>query len=867
MILTFSATLPSLGQNAKRNRASAVIADFVQFERVSASFHGNGVSIKWQMASETGNLGFYVYRNGELVNQLMIPGGATTSQKTVTLREYDTFDAAGTPDSTYVIASHALDGRVSNSTVINVARTGRGGAPLDPVLVPVDNGRVSADKPSLSPELQDIIEANQLAPDLATHRWVVSQPGAKIGVRKDGFYRVSFFELQNAGFNINSPSANWRLFMEGNEQAIIVENGGQYIEFYGRGIDTVESDTRVYYLITDAVEGKRIQNKILRPIGGTAVSNNYRLTTETKERTNYNGFIKNGDLENYFGRLVTEVEPTTSQMISFTLNSIDYSVANSVLNVRLQGLLGGGTHIVRAVLNGHEIGTVNGIGSVSYAGDLAVPTNFLIEGVNQLALNETVSGAASYFDSYRITYNRGYRAEPLNASIPALGNRLSYPTPGYRRVNLTGFATAGVRVFDMSYDGTPALISGLPVVADGATFKVQIPSARPMLMHAIDESALLSSPSITANNPSAYSTQTTPAQMVIISHSAPDFMAAAEDWATYRRSSAGGSFSVKVIDVADIFDEYNYGVLSANSINAFLNDREEVWLTSYVLLIGDSSYDSRNYEGFGYFNQVPTKILNLIYDESGSDDVLADFDGDGLSEMAVGRISARSGFSVGVALDKTKTFETRSGQQLDRGGVFAYDMPNGYDFEAMSQVLRAELPASMPTTFVGRGMPAPNQNTADPTAQTNLINAMNTGPYLVNYAGHGSSGTWATVSYFGNANVPQLTNATSPSLFVMLTCLNGYFIRPRDTDACLAERLVRSQAGGAAASWASTTETTPDFQTVMGSRFFDQITAGNIVRIGDLIRDAKTTLPGNSDLRYSWVLLGDPAMKIIFVDQ
>jgi len=49
---------------------------------------------------------------------------------------------------------------------------------------------------------------------------------------------------------------------------------------------------------------------------------------------------------------------------------------------------------------------------------------------------------------------------------------------------------------------------------------------------------------------------------------------------------------------------------------------------------------------------------------------------------------------------------------------------------------------------------------------------------------------------------------------------------------------------------------------VMGLRFFNQVSAGNMTRIGDLIKDAKGAIPGGSDVRLSWALVGDPTLKV-----
>jgi hypothetical protein len=75
--------------------------------------------------------------------------------------------------------------------------------------------------------------------------------------------------------------------------------------------------------------------------------------------------------------------------------------------------------------------------------------------------------------------------------------------------------------------------------------------------------------------------------LIIISHK--DFLAQSEDWANYRRSQGA---TVKVVDIGDVYDEFNYGVLSAAAIRGFLQYAKENWQTppQYVLLVGDASF-------------------------------------------------------------------------------------------------------------------------------------------------------------------------------------------------------------------------------------------------------------------------------------
>ena len=304
----------------------------------------------------------------------------------------------------------------------------------------------------------------------------------------------------------------------------------------------------------------------------------------------------------------------------------------------------------------------------------------------------------------------------------------------------------------------------------------------------------------------------------------------------------------------DIFDEFNYGVLSVNSIRDFLNFARTTWQTppQYLLLIGDATYDPRNYEGEGYLDFVPTKLVDTIYSETASDDALVDFNNDGLGEMAIGRIPAQNAAMVTIALNKTISFEqANSSQNLSRGIVFAYDNPIGYDFLVMSMGFRDQLPPGTPNVFVRRSNTNPNAA---------LITQLNTGPMLVNFSGHGTTGTWASPANFRSSNVALLNNADRLSVYTMLTCLNGYF-HGVGFDS-LSEVLFNSPNRGAAATWASTGETTAFIQQDMGLRFYHQVGVGQITRLGDLIVDAKTVVPGGRDVRLSWVLLGDPLLKM-----
>lgn len=841
-VLVFNSSV--FAQKARTSKVKPVVqGSSVVYSGAEAFSDGRGVWLRWQTESETKNLGFFVYRasgkNTQLASRNMIPGGYLRAREDQTFGgNYTFFDPDGNAGTIYYIESLNAEGQRQTSNPIFPQYVKDlsefTGTSTEAMRAASDNSNSQIIKSDLilSKELSSEIEANTLQADLNTQRFLAGQPGVKIGVRKEGLVRVTRAELQAAGFDVNSSPALWQLYKDGVEQSIIVGGSGDYIEFYGKGIDTLESDLQVYFLIAGQQNGKRMGTRILRPFAGNVVAKSYAQTFTQKERSLYLSSILNGDANNFFGPVIA----STGATINFNLSSVDFSVSKTLISISVQGY-SFFSHNIRIVLNGQELDSLAGENTDTISRDYGVPTALLREGANTLQLT-SMNGTQdlSFFDKISVNYSRLYEAK---------NNQLGFYTNYYRTSNLTGFSSANIRVFDLSRPDDPALITNLPITQNGGTYAVRLPANRSYMMYAIEDSAVASAASIIQNVPSTLATPAHNANLLIVTHK--DWMTEANTWANYRRAQG---FSVEVLDVEDIYDEYSYGTMNTDGIRTFLQYAKNNWQTppQYLFILGDANYDYRNFEGTGYHNYVPTKMVDTVYMETGSDEALADFNDDGLSEIAVGRIPVRDGLAVTHAFNKTTAFEQTVGQWQTRGALFAFDAPNGYDFESLSDRLRQQLPANMQSAMVGR---------LETDAHTNVINAINQGKYIVNYSGHGSTGFWSASSFFSSTDALALTNSNL-SLFTMLTCLNGYFINNSDS---LSEALIKSN-GGAVATWTSTGKTTPDVQEVMAVQFYGQITAGNMPRIGDLIKDAKTVVVGGRDVRLSWVLLGDPTLKV-----
>src|SRR5205814_9682119 len=93
---------------------------------------------------------------------------------------------------------------------------------------------------------------------------VANQPALKIGVRADGWYRITQPQMAAAGFVTSADARNLRLFVGGNEIAMHTSRdsgaltASDYVEFWGQGLDIATTDTQIYWLVNGAQAGKRI---------------------------------------------------------------------------------------------------------------------------------------------------------------------------------------------------------------------------------------------------------------------------------------------------------------------------------------------------------------------------------------------------------------------------------------------------------------------------------------------------------------------------------------------------------------------------------------------------------------------------------
>ncbi len=830
----------------------------------------NGAVINWETTYELGNLGFNVYRiDGDgmqrQVNNSLIGGSMMRVGEKIALdggQAYSAYDPAGGSDSSYYIETvdkrgqKALYGPIAPVYERNIKTKSGYNETLRPDFIGENRGLVLQKYPaslqtSFKTPRPGSSSGESFPSDPINQKWVAAQPGVKIRVNKNGIYHITKAQLQTAGFNVAAPPVNWQLYLNGLEQKIIVEPAGNFIEFYGRGIDIQNSDFQMYYLIAGAGPGQRMLEGVRRAFAPPVESRNFSSVSHYEPRSNFvSGQIKNGDLDNWFGPIIA------STVVSRTVNvkDIDPDGADVTIKVAVHGFTAV-PHRLRVTMNGSVLGEVGFESIVPASKTFSTKASRMAEGDNTFEfLSVDTPGDVSLLDFVEITYDRLFKADQ---------NTLTFDTRHLHNTRVTGFNTPNIRVFDLYYQDDPMLILNTTATPGANGFDVSIPSGRAHPMIAVNENSLLSPVSITLNTPSTLSSSASTADMLILSHG--NFMAESNNWANYRR---GQGLTVDVVNVEDVYDEFDFGLPTPSAVKAYLLYLKGVDANlKYVMLAGDSTYDSRNYMGLGYNDFIPTKFVDTPEGESPSDEFLGDGDGDGVAEMAIGRMTVRDGATMTFIQSKVAAFEASvANAMMTRGALFVADQPDGWDFDYMNHQLRNKLPAGMPATFVYalEDDPAPFNASV---IRGRIINAVNAGPFVVNYAGHGAPRVWSSLQimrYTPNSpatnDVINFTNSGGNlSLFLMLTCLNGFFADISDDS--IAEGVMKLPTGGSPTTWASTGSTTPNIQEEMALVFFDLLGQGTYTRLGDATHAAKLSAT-SPEVPLTWAIIGDPALKI-----
>ena len=859
---TVSATTtdPNTTNNSSSSISTILSPTAVQLASFSAMpRQGGGVLLEWKTREEIRNLGFNVFRldgtgrqrlNPSIIagSSLLIRGGRPQHAA----KTYQWLDPNGTPQSTYELEDVDLNGtRMAHGPVsVDVSAAPRSGAISQPLLLTQLNRAIT--QPALIGRLR-----------LPTPRPIIPAPGrgglpvsldgdaaVKISVQGEGWYQVSKAQLVAAGLDPNADARTLHLYAEGIEQPMLIlgrQTGplgpNDSIEFYGTGIDTPFSGTRVYWLIHGSRPGMRI-NSIPAVNAGLSEQQSFPFTVVLEQRTTYFATLLNGENnDNFFGAAVTS-EPVDQQL---TVAHADPNSSMQIsVDVTLQGATDQQAHSVSVFFNGASIGEMDFANVANVTNTFPIDRSLLQDGVNTVTLTALQGdNDVSVVQSIALHYPHTYEAD---------ANWLKATAPTGSTLHITGFTNQRIQVFDITNPLAVEQLSGT-IGQESASYGITLglpPAAgqeRTLLVFSDDQ---ISAPSALAfHKPAALAARSFGSQMVIITH--PDFQSVLGPLVSMHESNG---LSVQVVTIDEVFDAFNYGERSPFAIRDFLRNAESQWTRKpqYLLLVGDASLDPRNYLGLGDFDFVPTRIIETAAFKTASDDWFSDFKQNGFETIATGRIPARTASDAALVVSKILNYEKGlAGGAGNQQALLVADQNIGADFTTATKFAATDLPSSLqPTEIFADGM--------DPSVVTQQIfTALNSGPLLVNYSGHGSVEQWSFADFLDDTSVATLTNGDQLSVYLLMDCLNGFFQDVYSTS--LAETLLLAPNGGAVAVWASSGFTNQPPQASMNQALLQILKTSPSTPIAAAIVQAKTGVTDN-DVRRTWIFFGDPAMTL-----
>lgn len=854
--------------------ATKINLEFFAAQRGKDKNGADRVVLLWKTGGEAHNLGFNVYREqgSERVqlNSSLIAGSALLMRGALPKHSGKTYawidSSASAGNGVYWLEDVDVNGtRILHGPVSAAASTS---GQLDSNTIPsavtlnqLNQAQPAATLSEVSHRAENVQQ--NTPPTLAQHQKqfeLAAHPTVKIFVKHEGWYALRQPDLVKAGLDPNMDPAYLHLYAEAIEQPIQIIGAstgsggfgpGAVIYFYGTGIDTQYSGTRVYWLAAEESQGERIQS--LPPsTGSNQPPTSFSFTVDLTPHTTYFSALITSNGNNFFGPIISSTPVSETLQITHLDKT---STEPARLELILQGIILAIPHDVTVVLNGTTLGNVVFTGQDKGRFGVTLPPGLLEEGANTVTLTSQ-DGEYDYslVQTIHVTYPHSYVAD---------SDELIFTGRPGDELNVSGFSQASIVVVDITNPAQPVELTA-QVTPDGTsktgdyTLEVQVPwsttnTAAPALhtLMAVSSDRIASAAGIRQNHPSHWHSAQAGSDIVMVSAEA---FAGALGPVLHAHEVEGKSSAIVLVD--DLYDEFNFGERSPLAIRYFLQTAVKVWHTAprYLLLNGRASLDPRNYLGFGHLDFVPTKIVPTPSLMTASDDWFSDFNDTGMPTIATGRLPVSTATEAQLVAGKVATYEGESTKgPWTSQALMVADMNDTENFTKDSQVVQAQLPSSMQATDVFLS------TMSIPDAQQAILNAINSGQLLVNYAGHGSEDEWSGDNLFNSTEANGLTNGTSLPVFLIMDCLNGFF---QDVyEEPLAVTLMLAPNGGAVAVLASSglNQATP--QTILDKLVVQSAMGSAHLALGDAILKAKSGITDLS-VRKTYNLLGDPAMQI-----
>ena len=749
-----------------------------------------------------------------------------------------------------------------------------------------------------------------------TNEWADNN-AVKLIVEQAGLQVIDGGALAAAG--MNSPdSAKLQLFLDGVQVPLqIVDKNGaaknsgalnasDIVRFYAPTAGDAVNKTTVYWLVATSTNGARMTTRNVAPGGAT------QLTTALEPGVYYapkvfDSTVPGPDGDNWFVA-VADVAPDNNAGVSFDATLAHRLPLASGTGSLALHLAAYEVHDTRVSCGSNRVHKLRvKLGSYTHDDEWTVvfDANCLVNLTRSFAPN----GGGD-----RLTVTLLNASEELSVKFDAIdyalpvsldfqgGGAIFAGVDGTYRYQLTN--PAGDRVvYDITDPAHPVILSGISsntfqdtgahrylVSGSGVVFTPKTETHTPVTFKAIDA-----------------------AHIVYIAPTG--FINALQPLVALRQSQG---YTVKVVDVQDIFDAWSYGMADPKAIRSFLRFAVGHWNPAPLaaVFVGDGTSDPRDYLGYANGNYIPPYLapVDPWIGTVPCENCFAQLDGDEplaetpfLIDMWVGRLPANSVTDVQVMVDKIVRYESdtqdlaawrgntlqiaddylQADGKLDPAGNFpelaetAIAMqPSGIrvwrnyygattDFDGLPDVLSTFL-QSISMWFAG-----------DPaTANQRSVDYANVGVSLFTFTGHANHYKYAEVcplgSSKGDANcgnmlglwdILKLRNRNQLFVGLSMTCYTAQFSKPAAVPITMDENMLVHAGGGAVAVWGPAGLSVAHGHDTLQTGFYNKLWSqppqkakmGALTQAGYLaVASSASASACCSDVNYTFLLLGDP---------
>ena len=463
--------------------------------------------------------------------------------------------------------------------------------------------------------------------------------------------------------------------------------------------------------------------------------------TRVERNIYFTALVNNGDRDNFFGALIVNwVEPVTN---AITVNNLDPNGGNAALEVVIQGSTEDFDHVVNLDLNGHDLGTVRFRSQARSVSNFSIPASWLTEGENTLTF--TAAGGdddISLVESVKLTYAHRFAAD---------SNALAFAVSGATAVTVTGFTTDQVRVVDLTDPQAPQFLASAVTTASDGTKSVSFATSGvgTRTIFAFGDARVQRAGADRRQR--AVDVERRQERRRPRHHHQQGLRRPA---ATLKAARDAQGISTTVADVQNVYDEFAYGAHGPEAVRAFLQRAKTSWTKAprYVVLLGDSSFDPRNYMGMGNYDLVPTKLVATAYLKTASDDWFADFTDTGLAQLAIGRIPVRTSEEADAVVGKL----VRRDPSVSGTWMKNVDIIRPHQRRAVRLAKPTSSPRSCPVDAEHR----PHLLRRDAESVRRRRQRLQQRLAATNYVGHGSVEIWSN-DVFSSTAAPRSRTATS----------------------------------------------------------------------------------------------------------